>query len=367
MNRSTIIFSAIVSLLVGCAALNVRADTWSLPKKEKYYSPNKKYYLEVTPKKLEGQLQYFSDKVDGKENAGADKRVKDNRAKGTFYARSEEGGYLRRWQVALVNEVAPVDVIVSNKGDYVATFDNWHSMGYGDDVVVIYNSLGGLVKKFALADLLTEGDIDTFKQSASSLWWGGKHYIDEAKGLLVLKIVSNGADTWDDKATFHELKIELATGRPLEPKRDLFPQPQIIKSVEAIQSPPIHATTATDKPRCTSTEASFDSTEAVRFPPEQMLAQAKARPVPPYPAIAQAARAAGTVVVEVLISQAGEVLCARSISGHPLLRQAAVAAALNWKFEFFKASGNPAIASGVVAFEFKLDVKDMNPNHQPRD
>lgn len=69
----------------------VRADEWALPKKQKYYSPNKKYYLQVTPKKLEGQLKYFEDKVDNRENAGALQGVKDNQAKAAFYGRRSDG------------------------------------------------------------------------------------------------------------------------------------------------------------------------------------------------------------------------------------------------------------------------------------
>lgn len=353
MNRRTIILTAFVFIIIGCVS-NVHADSWRLPTKEKYYSPNKKYYLEVTPKKLESQLQYFGDKVDGKENAGAAREMKDNRAKGAFYARRAGGGYSRKWEIALVNEVSPVNVIISDDGAYVVTFDNWHSVGYGDDVVVIYNAQGALIKKFGLEDLLTEGDIETLPHSVSSIWWGGGHSIDRRAGHLVLKVVSNGKRSWEDAAKFHDLKIELTTGRPLEPKRDLFPQFQVAGSVEAIQSPATSDTT-TEKPRCSSTEVSFDSTENVHLPPEQIYAQVKARPLPPYPPIALAARAVGTVVVEVLISKEGDVLCARSSSGHPLLRQAAVSAALNWKFEPFKVSGNPATVIGTVAFEFKMD------------
>src|SRR5688572_8574955 len=108
MNRRTTILIAFVFIVVGCAA-DVRADSWALPSKKKYYSANKQYYLEVTPKKLESQLQYFKDKVDGKENAGAVKEAKENRARGAFYARRDDGGYSRKWEIALANEVSPVD------------------------------------------------------------------------------------------------------------------------------------------------------------------------------------------------------------------------------------------------------------------
>jgi TonB family protein len=362
MCRRAILLIAFTFMLMGAFIFSANADTWRLPKKEKYYSPNKKHYLEVTPKKLESQLKYFEDKVDGQDNAGALKGVKDNRAKGAFYSRRDDGGYSRKWKFPLVNEVSPVSAVVSSNGDYVVTFDNWHSVGYGDDVVVIYRSNGELIKKFGLEDLLTEGDIETLPHSVSSIRWGGEHYIDEANGLLVLKIVSNGKSSWEDSAKFHELKIELATGRPLKTKRDLFPQLRVFSSVDAGTASEV-SNASPSKPTCSSAEESFESPDVVRIPSEQLYAKAKERPLPPYPAIAKAARVESTVIVEILVSKTGDVICARSLSGHPLLRAAAVAASLKWKFEPIEVSGNPVKAVGTVAINFKLTEKDMNPNN----
>lgn len=96
MSRRLLFLIALAFVGISSLVSAVTADTWALPKKEKYYSPNKKYYLEVTPKKLESQLKYFEDKVEGRDNAGAAKELKDNRAKGAFYARRADGGYTRR-------------------------------------------------------------------------------------------------------------------------------------------------------------------------------------------------------------------------------------------------------------------------------
>lgn len=364
MNRRGILSTALTLLVVGAFA-STHADSWRLPEKEKYYSPNKKYYLEVTPKKLESQLKYFQDKVEGRNNAGALKEIKDNRAKGAFYARRADGGYSKKWEYPLLNEVSPVSALVSSNGDYVVTFDNWHSVGYGDNVVVIYRSNGTLVKKFGLEDLLTEGDIETLPRSVSSIWWGREHYIDEANGLLIVKVASDRKSSWEDGAKVHELKIELATGRLLEPKRDLFPQLRVFSSVDAGTSP-APSDASPSKPTCASAEESFDSPETARVPSEQLYAKAKERPLPPYPPIAKAAHAQSTVIVEILVSKTGEVICARALSGPPLVRAAAVAAAIKWKFEPIEVSGKPAKAVGTVAINFKLTERDMNPDNQPR-
>jgi hypothetical protein len=86
----------------------VNADTWALPKTKKYYSPNKKYYLEVIPKKLESQLRYFEDKVEGRQDAGAVKGINENRAHASFYSARSGGGYSKKSEFPLVNEVSPV-------------------------------------------------------------------------------------------------------------------------------------------------------------------------------------------------------------------------------------------------------------------
>jgi TonB family protein len=342
-----------VVLVAGAIISNVRADSWALPQKKKYYSQGKKYYLEVMPKKLESQLSYFEDKVAGRENAGAQSGAKDNRAKGTFYARRSDGSYSKRAEFPLVNEVSPVSALVSSKGGYFVTFDNWHSAGYGDDIVVIYRQNGTLIKKFGLEGLLTKGDIETLPHSTSSIWWGGEHYIDEEKDLLVLKIVANRKSPWQEDAKFHELKIELASGQPLEPKRDLFPQPRVSFGVDATPAP--NSTTASPgKLKCSSTEESFDSPDLISVPSSQLYARVKTHPLPPYPAIAKAAHAEGSVIVELLVSKSGEVICTRSLSGHPLLQGAALAAVINWKFDPIEISGESSKVRSTVALNFTI-------------
>jgi TonB family protein len=54
--------------------------------------------------------------------------------------------------------------------------------------------------------------------------------------------------------------------------------------------------------------------------------------MPQYPPIAKAARAEGSVTIEVKVDGAGRVSSATAMSGHPLLQQAAVAAAKRWEF-----------------------------------
>ncbi len=73
---------------------------------------------------------------------------------------------------------------------------------------------------------------------------------------------------------------------------------------------------------------------------------------PPYPAIARSAHASGAVQVQVLIDENGNVISANAVSGHPLLRAAAVAAAHASKFTPTKLSGQPVKVNGVIIYNF---------------
>jgi TonB family protein len=367
MTRKIILSITFIAWVFGSVSF-VNADSWSLPKKRKYYSPNKKYYLEVTPKKLRSQLAYFEDKVEGNEDAGARKDVKNNRANSAFYVRRADGRYSKKREFPLLNEVSPVSAVVSDRGDYFVTFDNWHRVGYGNDAIVIYRSDGTLVKNFGLDDLLTQGDIETFPRSVSSRDWGGEHYIDETNGHLVLKVVSNGKSSYDVAATFHDLKIELASGQPLEIRRDLFPQPKVIGTVSAnFATESSKASAFPGDSTCSSESKGFDSPGIVGLPSEQFFRKAIERPLPPYPAIAMVARAHGTVVIQILTSNIGDVICVRPMSGHPLFMRAALDAARKWKFEPFEVAGQNVMAAGTIAFNFITVEKNMNPNSQSRD
>jgi periplasmic protein TonB len=76
---------------------------------------------------------------------------------------------------------------------------------------------------------------------------------------------------------------------------------------------------------------------------------------PSYPAIARQARVQGSVQVQISISEAGEVTDVTLLSGHPLLRDAAMRAAKQWLFIPTELNGRPVRAIGVITFNFKFD------------
>ena len=75
-------------------------------------------------------------------------------------------------------------------------------------------------------------------------------------------------------------------------------------------------------------------------------------PKPAYPPIAKAAHASGTVNVQVIIDENGNVISASAISGHPLLKPSAVAAARQAKFSPTKLSGQPVKVTGIIVYNF---------------
>jgi TonB family protein len=82
--------------------------------------------------------------------------------------------------------------------------------------------------------------------------------------------------------------------------------------------------------------------------------KAIALPDPVYPAAAKAVNASGTVMVQVTIDEAGNVISAKAVSGHPLLQAAAVDAARSARFSPTFLSNEPVKVSGILKYDFVL-------------
>ncbi|HUR99718.1 MAG TPA: TonB family protein [Pyrinomonadaceae bacterium] len=75
-------------------------------------------------------------------------------------------------------------------------------------------------------------------------------------------------------------------------------------------------------------------------------------PQPVYPAAARAVKATGAVTVQVLVDEKGAVVSATAVSGHPLLRAAAVEAARQARFAPVQQSKEPVKVSGILTYNF---------------
>jgi len=80
--------------------------------------------------------------------------------------------------------------------------------------------------------------------------------------------------------------------------------------------------------------------------------KATSLPPPAFPAIAKSARASGSVTVQIIVDETGNVISAHAVSGHPLLQSAAVDAARQATFPPTRLNGEPVKVTGVLVYNF---------------
>lgn len=199
---------AVLGVLVAAPAI---ADSWSLPERTTYLSADKATRFTVIPRDLENQLAYFTDKVDKKDQPGQ-RAGGEPRARGIL-ERRDGSTWTKVWEAPLVNDVAPVTAIVANGGGHVVTFDNWHSMGFGDNVVVLYRGDGSLVRAMKLTDILPEDYVRTLPTTVGSMWWSGKHGFSPDGRQVILKVViAHRTGSHGGPQQYLDVPIDLATG-----------------------------------------------------------------------------------------------------------------------------------------------------------
>ena len=97
----------------------------------------------------------------------------------------------------------------------------------------------------------------------------------------------------------------------------------------------------------------LSSTNVIRKSGGVLAGEAIHRETPAYPPLARAAQISGAVVVEIAIDEEGNVFSARAVSGHPLLKDAAVEAARQWKFNPTMLEGKAVRVIGTLTFNFQ--------------
>lgn len=107
-------------------------------------------------------------------------------------------------------------------------------------------------------------------------------------------------------------------------------------------------------PRVRPTPVAVKQPDKIRLPSTVISSKIIVKPAPAYPSIAKQTRVQGTVTVEILINEQGQVIAAQATNGHPLLRAAAQASAYQAKFSPTSVSGQPVKVSGVITYNFIL-------------
>jgi len=207
-----------VVLLSLAIARPARADSWPLPQQKAVESGDHSVRLIVTPRQLSSQLDSFSSKEKGLEPAGQGTGEHAETARARL-ERRDGGGWTTVWERPLLNEVAPIDAIISVDGRYTVTFDNWHMLGFGKHVVVIYGPNGTLVRSLKLADILPDDYIEGLPTTVSSLWWwGGVHAISPDGTQLLLRVaIPSEKEALSESAENITVAVDLESGRVLPP------------------------------------------------------------------------------------------------------------------------------------------------------
>ena len=155
--------TAALLLLVAQALV---ADDWPGPRVMTVFSEDGTRFVRVEPGESIGDTVGFT---------GAKRGAY---AKALFYVRQADRAYHLTAEVALLNPVAPVDLLLSNRG-YLIAFDNWHNLGHGK-AVVVYDPSGKPVASWELEQLYRPDQLRSIRQSVSSRWWRCSpfHFVD---------------------------------------------------------------------------------------------------------------------------------------------------------------------------------------------
>lgn len=131
-------------------------------------------------------------------------------------------------------------------------------------------------------------------------------------------------------------------------------QPPVRKEITVYVPPEASKPTPIEPPTKTNEPPAAERPKLPRNPISAGVINGKATRLvkPAYPPAAKAARASGTVQVQVTVDEDGNVISASAVSGHPLLRQSAVAAARASKFSPIRLSGQPVKYTGVIYYNF---------------
>jgi hypothetical protein len=161
----------IISVLFICF-FETKADEWPAPGVREYYNSDSSYFVRVIPATPLNSSSKYYNWVRSSANKKKQFSPEDTLAapcRALMYKKTSEGTRLV-WERNLINKIAPVSALISEKGDYLVTFDNWFSMGFGANVVVFYNRNGKLVQSYKLEDI-SPISLESYQRSMLSLQW----------------------------------------------------------------------------------------------------------------------------------------------------------------------------------------------------
>ncbi|GAB5481088.1 MAG: hypothetical protein Pars92KO_08450 [Parasphingorhabdus sp.] len=203
----------IVFLFVAGVSQPAVADSWAPPKQAVFESNSGTARVTINPRDLSSPPEYFRDKRDEQNDPGLPSEAANARVSAVIEVKNDSGVWTTNWQVDLVNEVAPVTAILSNDGQYLVTFDNWHRVGYGPTTIVRYKRGKGLLGAHDLGSFLPLYYLQALPRSVSSRSWKKGDPVFDGEGIK-LAIIAPDLDSQGDraKAKTVEFKIDLDSG-----------------------------------------------------------------------------------------------------------------------------------------------------------
>lgn len=210
----------VLAALSSALMLPLMADTWSSPDKRTVISANRQYAFTIIPSRsrtdtckgiLYSLHKFSSEELTKLLRDTLPAHIRSREDWGILYSYSNEHLDERRatWNKPLKNEQSPVDAIVTNSGQ-VVTFDDWHSVGYGPNVIVVYDTTGEVVYRDSLEGIVSSETILCFTHSISSIWWRKSFWLENSDSTLGIKL---------------DIKTEEALYCPQPPKVDTIRVP----------------------------------------------------------------------------------------------------------------------------------------------
>jgi TonB family protein len=165
--------------------------------------------------------------------------------------------------------------------------------------------------------------------------------------LVTVTAESNSTLAPTPLATASNLAIERSTPPPMPDRIDLSNSGAENQSIQPISSPPAGAKKATpsSQPKASAAAASRTPVPAVPI----------SRTSPVYPELAIRARSSGTVALDLEIDKAGKVTKATPVSGPSVFYDAAVKAAMKWRYKPATINGANISSKSRVTMVFNLE------------
>jgi hypothetical protein len=245
-------------------------------------------------------------------------------------------------QLELNRDDAASQLFVSDSGRYVVAFHNVWIACSGpatseSRLLAVYKIGQPQVAAWTVGDFLSPYDV--VQLSGKPVEVELRSESDERE-IAALRI--RARDT-SDQTRIEERRVDLATASLLDPKRDIYPAPHVFAAIadqdRHVEGPARHCSAA-------------DIT-TTRITSRELFSRAVRGPLPQFPIVAYKAQVRGTVTIELLISERGDVLCLRSTNLPFGLTAAAEEAARRWRFKPYIVDGRPVPVVGEIAFHFE--------------